>query len=121
MSRRRQHLTGVPLRASEKREAVSHEAGEREAEESQTAPEPLKIIIALRESAQNHAEEALTALVELIRTASSEHVRAAAANAILDRALGKPLPGAKAADDLASDADGADRVLEVRWLDDEET
>lgn len=73
-----------------------------------------------RESAQAHVREALEALVELTRNASSEHVRVAAANAILDRALGKPLPGAKAADDLASEADGQAGVLEVRWLDDEE-
>ena len=120
MSRRRK-LTGAPLRASEKREP---EQPRREAEEPQDAapaPEPFKIIIALRESAQNHAEGALEALAELMKNASSEHVKVAAANAILDRALGKPLPGAKAAEDLASDADGQDGVLEVRWLDDEET
>jgi hypothetical protein len=99
--------------------------GRRKSEPSQTAEAaataPLIIAITLRRSAQDHAQEALEALLALVRNASSEHVRVAAANAILDRALGKPLPGAKAADDLASDADGQDDPLEVRWLDDEES
>lgn len=67
-----------------------------------------------RETAQAHADEALRALVELVRNASSEHVRVAAANAILDRALGKPLPGAKAA---AEEDDEPSGPLVVRWLD----
>ncbi|HEY4029965.1 MAG TPA: hypothetical protein VGM25_06450 [Caulobacteraceae bacterium] len=93
-------------------------------EPGQTSPPaaaPLVIAIALRQSAQTHADEALKALVELVRTASSEHVRVAAANAILDRALGKPLPGAKAAEDAACEEDGEDGPLVVRWLDPEKS
>lgn len=110
----RRKLTGAPLRASEKRQSD-------EPESAASEPEPIRITIALRESAQTHAEEALTALVELVRGASSEHVRVAAANAILDRALGKPLPGAKAADDLASEEDMEEGPLVVRWLDPEKS
>jgi len=91
---------------------------ERPKEQPQTeapAAGPLVITIAIRQSARNHAEQAIEALAGLVQNASSEHVRVAAANAILDRALGKPLPGAKAAEEEA-DAD-EDGPLEVRWLD----
>lgn len=81
-------------------------------------PAPLIITIAIRNSARNHAEDAVKALAELVGNASSEHVRVAAANAILDRAVGKPLTGAQAAaEDGLSEDDG---VLEVRWLDPDE-
>jgi hypothetical protein len=103
----RERRLGVRARQWNRRESEP-------AQQAQAAPAPLIITVALRQSAQNHAEEALEALAGLVRNASSEHVRVAAANAILDRALGKPLPGAKAA---ADHADGEeDGPLEVRWL-----
>jgi hypothetical protein len=76
---------------------------------------PLILTIAIRNSARNHAEEAVEALAGLMGNASSEHVRVAAANALLDRAVGRPLTGAQAAaeDGLSEDDD----ELEVRWLD----
>jgi hypothetical protein len=78
---------------------------------------PMIITIAIRDSARDHATEALKALADLVKGASSEHVRVAAANAILDRAVGKPLSGAQAAEDAAAEEDGP---LEIRWLDPEE-
>jgi hypothetical protein len=61
--------------------------------------------------AQKHALATLTELARLVTTASSETVRVSAANSVLDRAYGKPLPGAKA-------GDGAPQgPIEVRWVD----
>jgi hypothetical protein len=93
--------------------------GARKRSEGQAAAaRPLIIAIAVRRKARDHAEEALEALMALVREASSEHVRVAAANAILDRALGKPLPGAKAAAE-ETDAEEEAGPLEVRWLGEE--
>jgi hypothetical protein len=44
----------------------------------------------LSEMAKDHAETALTVLVEIARQGESEGARVSAANAILDRAYGKP-------------------------------
>jgi hypothetical protein len=63
--------------------------------------------------------EALEALASIAKGASSDSARVSAANAILDRAYGKPPPGAKAP--LENEDDGQDGPLEVRWLDDEES
>jgi hypothetical protein len=73
---------------------------------------------ALRAAAEAHALEALDALVELAKGAASESVRVSAANAILDRAHGRPAPGARAAPD--DDADAASH-LDVQWLDPEKS
>ena len=102
MTNWRERRLGAHLRRSHKRE----QAGAEEAAKP--------IIFVLREKARDHANKALEALADLMQGASSEHVRVAAANAILDRALGKPLPGTKAAEEEA-DAD-EDEPLEVRWL-----
>jgi len=61
--------------------------------------------------AQKHAREALAEVARLVTGAASEHVRLSAANAVLDRAYGKPLPGAKAY------AEGPRGPIEVRWVD----
>jgi hypothetical protein len=89
---------------------------EREKKASQSAKEQSRLlIIALREKAQNHGGKAMDALIALADGAASEHVRVAAANAILDRAMGKPLPGVKAAEEIEEEDDD---VLEVGWLGD---
>ncbi len=46
---------------------------------------------ALSEAAKAHAETALGVLVEIATTGQSEAARVSAANAILDRAYGKPM------------------------------
>src|SRR5215469_2503847 len=97
MTNWRERRLGVRARPWRKRE---------QPEATAPAPGPVIITIALRQSAQDHAQEALDALVALVRQASSEHVRVAAANAILDRALGKPLPGAKVVADEADAEEG---------------
>jgi hypothetical protein len=71
---------------------------------------------AFRARAQAHALEALEALVWLAENATSESVRVSAANAVLDRAHGKPMAGARAAEE-EDDAGGENSVLKVRWLD----
>lgn len=109
MTRRRMRLTGAPLRASVKRDIE-----EDPAEEAAAAPPALAITF--RASAQTHAEAALETLAILMSSAASEHVRVAAANAILDRAHGKPLTGAKAAAESEEDEDD-DGPIVVRWLD----
>lgn len=89
-----------------------------QAPDAQATSSPMILIIALRRKAQDHGELAMDALIALAQGASSEHVRVAAANAILDRAMGKPLPGVKAAeaDEAGAEEDGP---LEVRWLADD--
>ncbi|MEI9890941.1 MAG: hypothetical protein WDN45_10510 [Caulobacteraceae bacterium] len=79
---------------------------------------PAPIIFCLRSSAHARAEEALEALVTLVREAGSEHVKVSAANAILDRAFGKPLTGAQAAEeyDAEDEDDEEDDPVEVLWL-----
>lgn len=68
-----------------------------------------------REAAQAHALEALEALAWLAKNANSEAVRVSAANAVIDRAHGRPAPGSRVA--LEDEADEDDGPLEVRWLD----
>jgi len=115
MSRRREPPSDAPTCAPEPPAAEPDQTMSEEGGPAQPTAD------ALRESAQKHAQKALETLVELAASASSEHVRVAAANAILDRALGKPLSGAKtAADGVGSETDGQGGVLEVRWLDDDE-
>jgi hypothetical protein len=70
-------------------------------------------IFVIRVAARTHAEKAVDALATLMERASSEHVRVAAANAILDRAIGKPLSGAQAAEEDEEDEGGA---IEIQWL-----
>ena len=79
----------------------------------QTPPKP-PTRAQFREAAQAKALDALESLAGLATTASSEAARVSAANALLDRAYGRPAPGGPAAGD-----DGADggNILEVRWLD----
>lgn len=68
----------------------------------------------MRAAAQAHALEALESLATLAKGAHSEAVRVSAANAVLDRAHGKPAPGARLPDE---DGAAGGRVVEVRWLD----
>lgn len=73
-----------------------------------------------RGKAKLHALEALEALATLAQGASSEAVRVSAANALLDRAYGKPLSGApRPAARPGGEGQGGE--LEVRWLSDEDS
>jgi hypothetical protein len=103
----RERRLGAHVRARQKRKRKT--ASQRAKERSRL------LIIALREKAQNHGQEAMDALIALASSASSEHVRVAAANAVLDRAMGKPLPGVKAAEEVEAEED---EPLEVEWLGD---
>jgi hypothetical protein len=101
MTPERNKLTGAPLRASEKRKLPNGPT-----------------VRSFRTEAKRHALDALESLASLAQGASSEAVRVSAANAVLDRAYGKPAsgaarPGAKPADD------GRDVEYEVQWLSDE--
>jgi hypothetical protein len=102
----RERRLGLHARARSKRKDKTPDAHE--------ASSPLILILALRQKARDHGEQAMEALIALAKGAASEHVRVAAANAILDRAMGKPLPGVKAAE--ADEAE--DELLEVQWLGD---
>lgn len=102
MTRERKRLTGAPLRASVKREG-------------QRGPSTRSFSA----TAKTHALEALEALASLAQSASSEAVRVSAANAVLDRAYGKPASGTKAPAGAASSGQGG--TMEVRWLGDEES
>ncbi len=64
------------------------------------------------EAAQRHALGALDSLAALARGANSEAVRVSAANAVIDRAYGRPAPGSRA----AFEDDGGEGPLEVQWL-----
>jgi len=107
----RERRLGAHVRARKERK-------DKAAADAQAASSPIILILALRRKAQDHGQEAMEALIALAKGAASEHVRVSAANAILDRAMGKPLPGVKAAeaDDADAEEDGA---LEVRWLGDD--
>ncbi len=93
----RSRLSAAPVRASVRRE-------KRRA--AKTA--------SFRDAAQVHALTALEALVWLTANAKSEAVRVSAANAVIDRAHGRPASGAKGFYD--DDANAPTR-LEVQWLD----
>ncbi|KAA0971087.1 hypothetical protein FPY71_11620 [Aureimonas fodinaquatilis] len=54
----------------------------------------------LADMAKGHAEDALAALVEIAREGGSETARISAANAILDRAYGKPSTASQTAADI---------------------
>jgi hypothetical protein len=101
MSRRRQHLAGVPLRASEEREIKRGPSAR-----------------SFSAKAKLHALGALDSLASLAQSAASEAVRVSAANAVLDRAYGKPVSGARAPSSPSTG--GHTGPMEVRWLDDEE-
>jgi hypothetical protein len=96
----RKKLTGAPLRASEERE-IKRGPSRR----------------SFSAKAKLHALDALDSLASLAKGAASEAVRVSAANAVLDRAYGKPGSGAKA---TSSPASGYSGPVEVRWLDDED-
>lgn len=64
----------------------------------------------IREAAQEYSERALMVLVQVATAGESEAARVAAANAILDRAHGKP----KQAVDVAADVSAAFTVVERR-------
>jgi hypothetical protein len=64
----------------------------------------------LAELARDHAQDALAALVDIAREGASEAARISAANAILDRAYGKP---STLAPDEARMIDEAIRPLEL--------
>jgi hypothetical protein len=104
MERRR--LTGAPLRASVAR---------------QSKPRKRSIKTVVKSQAEQQAEKALEALAWLAEHASSEAVRVSAANAVLDRALGKPMTGARPV--RVSRQAPAEPIgpgeLEVVWLDQE--
>ena len=65
-----------------------------------------------------HARQALETLAVLANGASSEAVRVSAANAIIDRAYGKPAPGARAVR-RDENGDGEPVELTITWLDPE--
>lgn len=67
-----------------------------------------------RAKAKVHAVAALETLASLAQKASSESVRVSAANAVIDRAYGKPVAGGRAGaeEDCGEGGDG----VEVRWL-----
>ncbi len=87
--------------------------------EAQAAPPPNSRDTAaeVRKSAQDYAGEALDALADLMRNAASESVRVSAANALLDRAHGRPAAATKAA--AAADGGTASEAVNYtfRWLD----
>jgi hypothetical protein len=97
----REKLTHAPLRASEER-AIKRGPSAR----------------SFRAKARRLAPEVLDALASLATSASSEAVRVSAANAVLDRAYGKPASGAKPTS--GPTAGGYGGPMEVRWLDDED-
>ncbi len=101
MPRVRNKLTGAPRRASEEREI-------KRGPSARTFSAKAKL----------HALGALDSLASLAQGAVSEAVRVSAANAVLDRAYGKPASGAKASP--GPSAGGHTGPMEVRWLDDEE-
>jgi hypothetical protein len=125
MTGRRERRAGAYVRASQaravgrtpprkiRRKAKAKPKSDQASQTSAAAADAPMSAAEFREAAQSRAKGALQTLASLSEGASSEAVRVSAANAILDRAYGKPLPGAKAA---TSDADGEGRVLEVRWL-----
>jgi hypothetical protein len=100
MSPVRKKLTGAPPCASEDREIVRGPSAR-----------------SFRAKAKLHALEALEALASLAKSAASEAVRVSAANAVLDRAYGKPAPGAKATTNPSTEGYGG--PVDVRWLDEE--
>lgn len=97
----RKKLTGAPLRASEERE-IKRGPSQR----------------SFSAKAKRHALAALDSLAALAQGAASEAVRVSAANAVLDRAYGKPTSGARAA--AGAPAQGQSGSLEVRWLNEED-
>jgi hypothetical protein len=96
----RRKLTGAPLRASEDRE-IKRGPSQR----------------SFSAKAKLHALAALDSLASLAKGAASEAVRVSAANAVLDRAYGRPTSGAKATPRPSTDGYGG--PVDVRWLDDE--
>jgi hypothetical protein len=99
MSGVRKKLTGAPLRASEEREIKRGPSSR-----------------SFSAKAKLHALEALDALASLAKGAASEAVRVSAANAMLDRAYGKPASGVKAAH--GSSTGVYTGPVEVQWLGD---
>lgn len=100
MTHERNKLTGAPLRASEKRKSGPNAKS-------------------FRSLAKAHAEEALGVLADLAKGAASESVRVSAANALLDRAYGKPTSGAaaRAAAPGQAPLSWSGGEVEVEWLD----
>jgi hypothetical protein len=85
---------------------------------AQPAPEPASVAApptaaAFRAAAQGHALAALNSLAALATGANSEAVRVSAANAVLDRAHGRPAPGRP----LAEEDDAGQVRWEVQWVD----
>lgn len=95
MTHERNKLRGAPLRASEKRSR------------GPTAS-------SFQSKAKTHAEDALESLAELAKNASSEAVRVSAANALLDRAYGKPASGGAKPEKAG---EGQRGPIELRWVD----
>jgi hypothetical protein len=100
MTPERPRLTGAPLRASVQRNLTRGPT-----------------VRSFRAKAKTHALEALEALASLAQGAASEAVRVSAANALLDRAYGKPMSGVRAALKPKSGEDGEEVELELQWLD----
>ena len=97
----RKKLTAAPLRASEEREIKRGPSAR-----------------SFSAKARLLALGALDSLASLAQGAASEAVRVSAANALLDRAYGKPASGVKAPSSPSTG--GHTGPMEVRWLDDEE-
>lgn len=105
MPNERKRLPGAHVRASVQRDLVS----------------PPTTAASFREAAEAHALEALEALAWLAQNAKSEAARVSAANAVLDRALGRPASGARAAAEHAADEEAEVGPMVVRWLDAEKS
>lgn len=65
----------------------------------------------IRDAAQEYSEKALKALVGVMTSSDSDAARVAAANAILDRAHGKPAQALK----VGGDEDGVPIETVMRW------
>lgn len=103
---------------SEKRkEAAAVQPAEAAQSKSKRAPTPKSF----QAKAKAHALEALETLASLAKGAASESVRVSAANAVLDRAYGKPASGARAAGTRTDEEEVFSGPLEVQWLDPEKS
>ena len=101
-SRRRRVVAAVPAIA--------------EPDPSSPVQDPAVAAAEFRVAAQRHARDALEALASLVKNATSEAVRVSAANALIDRAHGKPAQAVRVGGEGGSD-DGQGVTLVFQWLD----
>jgi hypothetical protein len=94
--------------------SISTEAPEPEPEAPAPLP-PAEAAAQFRQKARVYAGEALEALAALVKDAKSEAVRVSAANALIDRAYGRPAQAGKASGEAEPD-DGQGVTWTVEWL-----